>query len=72
VRAGNKTFVIFSGGPKITGKAKIALENSTEIIMEAGGEGRIIGRNLWGVPIEDGLEYTDAIKEVMRNEKYRR
>jgi len=48
------------------------LENSTEIIMEAGGEGRIIGRNLWGVPTETGLEYADAIEEVMRNEKYRR
>jgi DhnA family fructose-bisphosphate aldolase class Ia len=40
--------------------------------MEAGGEGRIIGRNLWGVPTETGLEYVDAVKEVMQNEKYRR
>ena len=72
VGAGTRTFVIFSGGPKITGEAKVALENSTEIIMEAGGEGRIIGRNLWGVPTETGLKYADAVKEVMQNENYRR
>ena len=40
--------------------------------MEAGGEGRIIGRNLWGVPTEAGLEYADAVKKVMQNENYRR
>jgi class I fructose-bisphosphate aldolase len=72
VGAGTRTFVIFSGGPRITGEAKVALENSTEIIMEAGGEGRIIGRNLWGVPTETGLEYVGAVKKVMQNEKYRR
>jgi hypothetical protein len=27
---------------------------------------------LWGVPTETGLEYADAVKEVMQNEKYRR
>ncbi len=72
VGAGTRTFVIFSGGPRVTGEAKSALKNSTEIIMEAGGEGRIIGRNFWGVPIETGLEYTNAVKEVMQNDKYRR
>jgi len=72
VGAGTRTFVIFSGGPKIIGEAKSGLENLVEIIMEAGGEGSIIGRNLWGVPVKDGLEYTDAIKKVMQNEKYRR
>ena len=25
-----------------------------------------------GVPVEDGLEYTDAIKKVMQHEKYKR
>jgi len=70
VGAGTRTFVIFSGGPRITGEAKSALKNSTEVIMKAGGEGRIIGRNFWGVPIKTGLEYAEAVKKVM--EKYGR
>lgn len=72
VGAGTRTFVIFSGGARITGDAKSGLRESTKIIMEAGGEGRIIGRNLWGVPIETGLEYANVVKEVMQNGKYRR
>lgn len=72
VGAGTRTFVIFSGGPRITGEAESALKNSTEIIMEAGGEGRIIGRNLWGVPIKTGLELKEAVKQIMAKEKYRR
>jgi len=72
VGAGTRTFVIFSGGPRITGNAKAALQESTEIIMEAGGEGRIIGRNLWGVPIETGLEYANTVKQVMQDDRYGR
>ncbi len=69
VGAGTRTFVIFSGGPRVTGDAKAALKSSTEIIMEAGGEGRIIGRNFWGVPIETGLDYVKAVKEAMVKKK---
>jgi len=72
VGAGTRTFVIFSGGPKVMGDAKEALVETTEIIMEAGGEGRIIGRNFWGIPIEEGLELAQAVAEVMKQEKYER
>ena len=68
--AGTRTFVIYSGGPRITGDAKAGLRETTEIIMEAGGEGRIIGRNFWGVPIPEGLGLANAVAEIMRNEKY--
>ncbi len=45
IGAGERTFVIFSGGAKVKGDAVKALNDSTKIIMDAGGEGRIIGRN---------------------------
>ncbi len=70
--AGTRTFVIYSGGPRITGDAKATLQQTTEVIMEAGGEGRIIGRNFWGVPIEEGLELAQAVAQIMQNEKYAR
>ncbi len=70
--AGTRTFVIYSGGAKIKGDAETALRTSTEYIMEAGGEGRIIGRNLWGVPIDEGLELANAVCEVMQADAYTR
>lgn len=70
--AGTRTVVIYSGGPRITGDAKAALRDTTEIIMEAGGEGRIIGRNFWGIPIPEGLELANAVAEIMRDAKYAR
>lgn len=73
VEAGTRTLVIFSGGPRVEGDdAKSTLVESTEIIMEAGGEGRIIGRNFWGVPIKKGIEYAQAVTEVMQRSKYKR
>lgn len=70
--AGTRTFVIYSGGPRITGDAKAALRETTEVIMEAGGEGRIIGRNFWGIPNEEGLDLANAVAQIMRDAKYAR
>lgn len=70
--AGTRTFVIYSGGPRISGDAKTSLRHTTEIIMKAGGEGRIIGRNLWGVPIEEGLELAETVRSVMQQEEFSR
>ena len=70
--AGTRTFVIYSGGPKASGDAKTALTETTEIIMEGGGEGRIIGRNFWGVPIEEGLDLANAVAAIMEQDKYHR
>ncbi len=72
VRAATRTFVIFSGGPRTTGSAKSDLTKSTEIIMEADGEGRIIGRNLWGIPVEEGLKLAKAVTEVMQKDGFKR
>lgn len=70
--SGTRTFVIYSGGPRISGDAKTSLRQTTEIIMKAGGEGRIIGRNLWGVPIEEGLELAETVSSVMNQEEFSR
>lgn len=69
VGSGTRTFVIFSGGPKVKGDAKAVLKETTEIVMEAGAEGRIIGRNFWGVPISEGIELARAVAEVMKRYK---
>jgi DhnA family fructose-bisphosphate aldolase class Ia len=72
IGAGERTFVIFSGGAKAAGDAVKSLKDSTQIIMDAGGEGRIIGRNFWGIPIAEGLKLSSAVTEVMRKPEYRR
>lgn len=72
IGSGGRTFVIFSGGAKIKGDAVKALKESTKMIMDAGGEGRIIGRNFWGVPIEKALKFSSAVKEIMQKQEYNR
>lgn len=72
IGAGERTFVIFSGGAKVKGDAAKSVNESTKIIMDAGGEGRIIGRNFWGIPIGEGLELLEAVTEVMQKDEYRR
>ena len=72
IGAGERTFVIFSGGAKVEGDAVKSLNESTKIIMDAGGEGRIIGRNFWGIPIEEGLKLLGAVTAVMQKAEYRR
>jgi class I fructose-bisphosphate aldolase len=72
VGAGTRTFVIFSGGPKVAGRAEDALRETTRTIMDAGGEGRIIGRNLWGVPIDEGVALAQTVVDVMGDTQYSR
>lgn len=67
-----RTFVIVSGGPRIREDPKKQLVYTTKIVMNAGAEGRIIGRNFWGVPIERGLEYVKAVSEIMTKPQYHR
>ena len=64
------SFVVVSGGPKLEGDAKEQLIRQTEIVMDGGAEGRIIGRNFWGVPVHEALEYADAVQNVMRKSEY--
>lgn len=72
IGAGERTLVIFSGGSKVKGDASKAVTESTKIIMDAGGEGRIIGRNFWGIPIKEALQMLETVTKVMQKEEYRR
>ena len=72
MKAADTTFVVVSGGPKAGGSAEEKLTKTTKIVMDAGAEGRIIGRNFWGVPIEEGLRLNDVVTDVMSDDKYER
>jgi len=48
------------------------LMDSTTQIMESGCEGRIMGRNLWGRPLEEAIELTKEIVAVMKKQEYKR
>jgi DhnA family fructose-bisphosphate aldolase class Ia len=67
-----RSFVVVSGGPKIRGDPGKELAYTTRIVMNAGAEGRIIGRNFWGVPINKGLEYANLVAKIMREPQYHR
>jgi class I fructose-bisphosphate aldolase len=67
-----RTFVIISGGPMIREDPKKGLTYTTRIIMNAGAEGRIIGRNFWGVPVDEGLEFSNIVAKIMKEPQYRR
>lgn len=65
-----ESLIVVSGGPKISGNAKEELVQQTRIVMDGGAEGRIIGRNLWGVPLKEALELTEAVGQIMKNPEY--
>ena len=67
-----RTFVVVSGGPKTREDPKEKLIVTTRMVMNAGAEGRIIGRNLWGIPIEKAPDYANAVSKIMTEPKYRR
>ena len=65
------TLKIISGGPKSDDPDKDLVE-TTRAVMESGNEGRIVGRQLWGRPIEEALQLNMSVVELMRNTRYRR
>jgi len=65
------TLKIISGGPKTKDPEKDLLE-TTRAVMDSGNEGRIVGRNLWGRPIGEGMALAGRIAEIMADKKYRR
>ena len=67
-----RSFVLVSGGPQIKENTEENLAKITRIVMNAGAEGRIIGRNFWGVPINNGLKYATIVAEIMKQSKYHR
>jgi class I fructose-bisphosphate aldolase len=72
VQAAPNSIVIFSGGPKLPGNPTETLKKQTEILMNAGAEGAIYGRNIWGLPVEEGLEAARAINDVISMPEFHR
>ncbi|MBU4139461.1 MAG: hypothetical protein KJ729_05940, partial [Euryarchaeota archaeon] len=72
VQAAPNSIVIFSGGPKIPGDPTKSLVKQTEVVMKAGAEGGIYGRNIWGLPVDEGLKAAGAINEVISRQEFHR
>ena len=72
VQAAPHSIVIFSGGPKLPGNPTESLKKQTEIVMKAGAEGGIYGRNIWGLPVNEGLEAANALNEVIGRPEFHR
>jgi len=62
VESAGRSLVVLSGGAK-TDDEKL-LEN-TRLIMSAGGQGVIYGRNIWQRPHAEAIEIVEQIKEIM-------
>lgn len=72
VQSAPNSIVIFSGGPKIPGDPTESLKKQTEIVMRAGAEGGIYGRNIWGLPVQEGLEAAKAVNDVISRQEFHR
>ncbi len=70
VQAAPHSIVIFSGGPKLPGNPTESLVKQTEIVMKAGAEGGIYGRNIWGLPVKEGLEAAYAVNDVISKPEF--
>lgn len=68
-RVAPRTLQINSGGLK--GAAEGVIE-TTNVVMDAGMEGAIVGRNNWGRPIDEALELNAQMIELMQNSAYHR
>ncbi len=62
VESAGKTFVIVSGGGKVSDKD---LVERTEFCLKAGVTGLVYGRNMWQRPYKEALEMTRKIKQMM-------
>jgi class I fructose-bisphosphate aldolase len=72
VQAAPHSIVIFSGGPKLPGNPTESLKKQTEIVMKAGAEGGIYGRNIWGLPVKEGVVAANALNEVLKRAEFHR
>ncbi len=62
VESAGKTFVLVSGGGKISDEE---LLEKVEESMSAGATGLIFGRNMWQRKLDEALELTERIKSLM-------
>jgi DhnA family fructose-bisphosphate aldolase class Ia len=67
-----RTLVVVSGGPKLGKEPEKKLEETTRTVMDAGAEGRIIGRNFWGRPPEEAKRFIQIVTRVMQEPQYDR
>ena len=65
------TLKIISGGPKSNDPEKDLID-TTRAVMDSGNEGRIVGRNFWGRPLDEALELNKLTVDLMRQKAYRR
>ncbi len=72
VQSAPHSIVIFSGGPKVSGSPIESLGRQTEIIMMSGSEGGIYGRNIWGLPVEEGLLTANAVNSIIGRQEFHR
>lgn len=64
VRAAGKTMVLFSGGSKLGDED---LMKQVRLGMDAGATGLIFGRNMWQRPMDQALETSRRITDVLRS-----
>lgn len=63
VKSAGKSFVIFSGGSKVS---EAQLVNQVRTGLQAGAVGLIFGRNMWQRPMDEALRVTEQVHNVMR------
>lgn len=64
VQSAGRTMVIFSGGSKIGDED---LLNNVKVAMDCGATGLIFGRNMWQRPMDQALDMSNRVRDVMRN-----
>ena len=63
VESAGNSMVLFSGGSKISDQDLLA---KASLAMEQGATGLIFGRNMWQRPMDQALELTERIKDMLR------
>jgi len=61
--------VIFAGGEMVSDEDLLA---KASLCIRAGGSGFIFGRNIWQRPLDNALEITKSIREVIRTERQKK
>lgn len=63
IQAAGKTMVVFSGGSKLGTEDMLS---KVRMGMEAGATGLIFGRNMWQRPMDEALDVSRRVTEIMR------
>jgi len=64
------TLKIISGGAKSDNETELL--STLRTVMDSGNEGQIIGRNLWGRPLDQALKLANNMVALMQTKKYHR